>query len=444
MSKLEDILYNGLLLPEDRTYDLELYLSTIIDKYVSFLKIIQTNPLDKIKNFIEVYSNIVDLHRFHLKNGILPICYIFMNENLSETMIDYFIDLNFKLNYDNEKKLITFYLLNNECISIDKKIELIKYLKDKNFNFFNKDQDNNNIFHYLSTVKNLNNDLYEVIFTYCMEINELNYYSETPLLLATNENNEEYTKFLISKGADVNLINRNYNSCLMYSCMNSNLEISKLLILNGAEINCYDMQKDTPLFYACGCDNRTNLNLDLIKFLISKNAKFNTISEEGFSVLHYASGCTNKRPDFEVLKYLINIKVDIDLIDIDNNFFTDYLFEHASIYKVLNFLKELNLSIKLKNSLILKFDKDLWKISSLKLFTYYDFIELESICNLCVNEEICNKCMICHDSFENKIVKCKNNHYFDNECIIKWFTESKKNVCPLCFDIINLSEIYFI
>ena len=89
-----------------------------------------------------------------------------MNENLSETMIDYFIDLNFKLNYDNEKKLITFYLLNNECISIDKKIELIKYLKDKNYNFFNKDQDNNNIFHYLSTVKNLNNDLYEVIFTY--------------------------------------------------------------------------------------------------------------------------------------------------------------------------------------------------------------------------------------------------------------------------------------
>lgn len=444
MSKLEDILYNGLLLPEDRTYDLELYLSIIIEKYVSFLKMIQTNPLDKIKNFIEIYSNIADLHRFHLKNGILPICYIFMNENLNEEMIDFFLDLNFKLNYDNENKLITFYLLNNEFISISKKIELIKYLKHKNYNFLNKDQNNNNIFHYLSTVKNLNNEVYEVIFKYCMEINELNYYSETPLLLSTNENNDEYTKFLISKGADVNLTNRNYNSCLMYSCMNSNLEISKLLILNGAEINCYDMQKDTPLFYACGCDNKTNLNLDLIKFLISKNAKFNTVSEEGFSALHYASGCTSKSVNLEVLKYLINIKVDIDLIDHDNNFFIEYLFKNASIYKVLSFLKTLNLSVKLKNSLILKFDQDLWKISSLKLFTYYDFKEQDSICNLCINDEICNKCMICHDNFENKIVKCKNSHYFDNECIIKWFTESKKNVCPLCFDIINLSEIYFI
>ena len=89
----------------------------------------------------------------------------------------------------------------------------------------------------------------------------------------------------------------------------------------------------------------------------------------------------------------------------------------------------MNLSVNLKNTLI---KNDYIDLNKLNLFNHNTNK---------INSSVCN---ICHDNPENKIIKCINNHYFDYDCILKWFRESDNTICPLCFTIIDLTEIYYI
>ena len=59
----------------------------------------------------------------------------------------------------------------------------------------------------------------------------------SPIHAASNSNDIELVKFLISKGADVNLLSEYIYTPLHHAVMNNSIEMVKLLIENGADIN---------------------------------------------------------------------------------------------------------------------------------------------------------------------------------------------------------------
>lgn len=430
MPSITDILFDGLVGTDNITYDIELYFRTIFIKYTEFINLLKNSTFSKIKDFINLYNNIVSFHNFYNKERIFPICYLFMNVNLNIEMIDFFLQKKFELRYTNEDKSIIYFLLNNKTIESNK-IEILKYLNSINYDFSNTDSNGNNILHYLSTYKSNDNTFYDLCFSLCNEINSLNIDNNSPLLLATNDNNVNYIEFLLSKEACVKICNSNENTCLMYACMNNNFDIVKKLIERGAKVNAHDLQLDSPLMYACGCDNKGDVNLDLIKFLcVHLNREdLSNISIEKYNALHYAAGCISKNPNVDVLKYLIKIGINPDLLDNKNKTFVDYLLENNNNSdEVLNFLKSINLLVNIKNNLVINNYEYLLELDILK---YRHKIE-------------CSRCNICHDIPENKIIKCNNNHHFDYDCIIKWFKESNKTECPLCFKTIDLTNIYYV
>ena len=99
MSSITDILFDGLVGTENTTYDIELYFRTIFMKYLEFLNILKTSTFSKIKDFINLYNNIVSFHNFYNNERIFPICYLFMNVNLNIEMIDFFLQKTHSLTY---------------------------------------------------------------------------------------------------------------------------------------------------------------------------------------------------------------------------------------------------------------------------------------------------------------------------------------------------------
>ena len=131
-----------------------------------------------------------------------------------------------------------------------------------------------------------------------------------------------------------------------------------------------------------------------------------------------------------IFLFLIKLSFKYKAQDKDNNTFLDYLIKYEDDNdKLYNLLNTINLSVNLKNTLIIK---DYIDLNKLNLFKHN------------VDKIDCSVCNICHDTPENKIIKCINNHYFDYDCILKWFKESNNINCPLCFNVVDLTEIYFI
>ena len=58
MTSIEDILFDGLIQTNNTTYDIELYFNTILEKFIKFIRLLQYSPLDKIKEYIQLYNNI--------------------------------------------------------------------------------------------------------------------------------------------------------------------------------------------------------------------------------------------------------------------------------------------------------------------------------------------------------------------------------------------------
>ena len=83
---------------------------------------------------------------------------------------------------------------------------------------------------------------------------ELNPVSEdrgyTPLMDAVWRKNEEITKLLIDKGADVNVINKEGQTMIILSVGSENLEITRLLCEAGADVDIQDQMGMSAYGYA--------------------------------------------------------------------------------------------------------------------------------------------------------------------------------------------------
>ena len=383
--------------------------------------------------------------------------YVFMNPNLNIDMLKYFIiDNQFSMNYDKEYRLVSYYLLNN-FIDYDVIVNILKFLKNNNYNFLSKDIDSNNIYHYLTNI-DISNEIYDLIFLYTQDINCKSLNDDTPFLLACQKNNEDYINFLLSKNVNVQIVNSNNNNSLMYACMNNNYDLV-LKLINKIDINLHDNQNDIPFFYACGCDNSGILDRRIINLLIDKGSDINSKSIENQNALHYASGANTNIVNFEVIKHLLTLDFDHELIDNFNKTFLDYIFEFESNIKkdkIIDILSNVKLGTNLKNSIFIKNYKLNNEINLLK----ENNIEAKSTDNYLLNfiteNKILNcikldfskdeKCNICQDNIidcDTKYIKCINNHFYHKECIYKWFDTPKKYSCPVCTCKIDLSNEFF-
>ena len=400
----------------------------VVETYIKMTIILTTDTLENIKKYFAENNYLCGYLNCNYKDNLYPIHYIFSNHDLDINMIEYFLNKNCKLSYEDEINPIISYLFNNFGLSNNKVLSILEYLKLKDYDFLKTYENENNIYHYLSSSIYINTDIYNFFLQIHRNYDELNTFMETPLLLATRNNNTEYSLLLIKNGCDINKTNHNNNTALMYACMNNNGILITKLLEYGAELNYADNQNDICFFYACGCDNKAYPDLNLVKLLYMKGADIHKTSDENFSVLHYAAGCLTKRASIDTIIYLIRIGVKTDIFDINGKTFIDYLIKYEDSNVINKFLEFINLSIPLKNSLIVnEFNTDLIKIKETKL-----------------NKNII--CNICHTDLEegDKYYMCKYNHCFDNEYLLEWYKESQKNVCPLCFELIDLSCLYHI
>lgn len=82
------------------------------------------------------------------------------------------------------------------------------------------------------------------------EINQENYYGNTPLILAIRKGDLNLVKTLVSKGANVNQKNYLGNSPIGYAVVNKQVNILHFLIQKGANVNIPNQYGSTPLIEA--------------------------------------------------------------------------------------------------------------------------------------------------------------------------------------------------
>lgn len=148
----------------------------------------------------------------------------------------------------------------------------------------------------IKEIKEKYSDLYD------SQINNVNYWKETPLAIAIKKNNISIVKFLLNNGAQINLKNSK-KSYLVTAIYYNKKEISKYLLTKGADVNQIDYKnKKTALHYAI-----EKGNYDLVKALLLKNADINAKDINGEKPFHYAVKST-----FEICKLLLKHKPKIN------------------------------------------------------------------------------------------------------------------------------------
>jgi len=101
-----------------------------------------------------------------------------------------------------------------------------------------------------------------------VDINKKDIYGKAPLIVAIKCNNESIVKFLVENGADINKENKEGETPLITAIENNNESIVKILIENGADVNKEILFcNDIPLIVAF-----QNNNESIVKYLIENGA----------------------------------------------------------------------------------------------------------------------------------------------------------------------------
>ncbi len=130
------------------------------------------------------------------------------------------------------------------------------------------------------------------------------YYSFTPLMIASYNGYSSLARMLIKAGADINAEDDHGFTALIYACYNGNTDIVKMLIDAGANIEkrCKHYEC-TSLIYAAGQGHTNTVSL-----LIDAGADINALSGLGHTALISAS----KEGHTDIVKLLINAGADVN------------------------------------------------------------------------------------------------------------------------------------
>ncbi|OQA80894.1 MAG: Ankyrin repeats (3 copies) [bacterium ADurb.Bin243] len=117
------------------------------------------------------------------------------------------------------------------------------------------------------------------------EINEVNYYDKSSLLLtALNENKPEIARYLIEKGADLNFADSESYKILHTAVDKNYADIAGLILKRGYDVNKRDRYYETAIFDAID-KNFT----ECFTALIENSAEINICNHDGETPLHLAA-----------------------------------------------------------------------------------------------------------------------------------------------------------
>lgn len=151
--------------------------------------------------------------------------------------INILIQNNFDLNITDKSNRS---LLMHSCLTSGN--DIFDLLIEKN-NIHHNDKLMNTALHYAVKfygMKNLTQNMYKVekLIDYGADINQRNFFNQTPLIFACIYNNVEIVELLCKKGADTNICNGWGDfTPLMFCARMNNLEVLKILIEKGADTN---------------------------------------------------------------------------------------------------------------------------------------------------------------------------------------------------------------
>jgi len=149
--------------------------------------------------------------------------------------------------------------------------------------------------HYAVEANNL--EIVKKLIKFTSNINCVNKYGDSPLMIAARQGNWKIFKLLIEEKANVNLINPvNGKSALIYAAQSGNSSIVEELINYGAKINYVDKYRRSALICAA-----EKCQFEIVKQLIDNKANIGLVDEDGNSAITHIA----EFGDFGIIKELI-------------------------------------------------------------------------------------------------------------------------------------------
>lgn len=165
------------------------------------------------------------------------------------------------------------------------------------------------------------------LMTDTKQIDALNNYSDTPLVVAAKKGKLSIARMLIDNGANVNFKNPvTGNTPLFAGIKSKNYEIVNLLMANGARFDQQNNTGQTPQLYAC-----KQGDIELIRILGRHGARFASSKETPYIVVAAING--NK----DVMTFLIGHSANVNLKDKNGRtaLMVASLYGHADIVTLL-------------------------------------------------------------------------------------------------------------
>ena len=146
------------------------------------------------------------------------------------------------------------------------------------------------------------------------------------ILNITKKASIDAIKLLIKNGVNLNYTKHRGWTAPIYCCMHlRNIEIIKLLIENGADINIKHESEYSLLTFKIE-HSYDDKDLEIIKLLIRKGSQINYKNRYGETQLMiYSQMNHNKLIKFEIIKLMLDNKVDIYIQDNEGNNILKYL-----------------------------------------------------------------------------------------------------------------------
>ena len=183
--------------------------------------------------------------------------------------------------------------------------ELVNFLIDKGVNV-NTITINNSLTALSIAIQNSNIDIVECLLQNGANINFINKYGENPIHIASRYDSVDIVSLLIKYGSNIHAKDNNNITPLLVAVYHKKNEIIKTLLKAGANIHDSDKKGWTSIIIAC-CKTK---DFSTISLLLDYGANIHDMTIENATILMIA--CKNN--DLEMVKYVINKKVDVNAI----------------------------------------------------------------------------------------------------------------------------------
>ncbi|XP_063396410.1 uncharacterized protein LOC134681002 [Mytilus trossulus] len=189
---------------------------------------------------------------------------------------------------------------NSPLIMCLENVNILKMLLEKDFHYIHKSDDQ---LLCTAALKGLEKSA-KLLLQYNFNPNRCNRFGESPLYLASKNDNVEIVKLFLQNGADLNLGNKYDQSPLHMAAQYDRIETAQLLLANCFDINVCNNRRETPLHVATSYGSKK-----VVELLLSKGCNPGLFNDKSETPLYIAT----TKGDVEIVKLLLKNKCDPDV-----------------------------------------------------------------------------------------------------------------------------------